>query len=187
MKELGQYGELADRLELLYEKVGQAALYARNRAEPWNKPLCSIWTRTVLPIMRTEMATSADSLKHVVCDPDQMAVDDYGLRQTYHEYLADMTDYDDPLIIDGTWQQFSKGPAASSLPKILLSRASSLGPILSAGNVPQNIWYQWQPQSEYTGTYYIVQGEKLIMNQKEPATKAGSFCHIKLPLLEWLA
>lgn len=111
-------------------------------AWPWEEGFCTKWAELALLIARSIFLDK--TLRPVIYDPTVKAINKLHIASGFHAYLAEC-DQADPLIIDGTYLQFSKTPIPASAPKIMITTASKTPSSLAAANVGPERYNQWRP------------------------------------------
>jgi hypothetical protein len=112
---------------------------------PWRQDLCRGWTNRALPIVANLLDTV----------PLQVHRSDINMP-VIHTYITIGDAGTDPLIADGTWQQFLPEDVVPSHPPVLLARESQIPKILSSAGVDAELADTWHPFLEpgYTTRYY---------------------------------
>lgn len=117
------------------------------RLEPWRHAICDRWTLRAKPLAGFLLSLLGENgPDHVVSDTVNEVPGGF-IQNTpaYHEYLVDSLDNKNPLIIDGTWQQFANPELLSQVPKLMVMPASQTHTVLQAAGVDPGLWHIWRP------------------------------------------
>lgn len=150
---------LREALEPVYDAMREATYFSHGRSyeldeeakqAPWRLRLCDKWSRMALPIAQQALTGMDVQLRHIACKPDRATRSDFGLPEwLYHEYLIDESNMADPLVIDGTWQQFLDPDQPTDASPLLIAQASQTRGILLSAGVNPGLLYGWRVDPSY--------------------------------------
>jgi hypothetical protein len=107
------------------------------KTEPWRFPICDRWTLRAKPLAGFLLKSLGESgPDHVVSDTINEDPQRIGNNiPAHHAYLINSTDSPNPLVIDGTWQQFADPELLENAPRILIAPATRTFKVLQSAGV----------------------------------------------------
>lgn len=129
--------QLREALEPVYEAVSLESKHP-------SLPVCDIWSREALPVIRQVASSFGGHILHIVYEPTTFATEQYGIIKDYHEYIIDISNPENPINIDGTWQQYCPPNTTVSAHRILVASAVDIPHVLETTPVKRVFFDIWR-------------------------------------------